>query len=88
MGVNEETGEAGKSVIDKPVVLLFKGLLSIFKMVEGYSPVDALSTGRSIEWLTVASAFGQIVLVLGGAVALFGIAMFTRRELAATNAQS
>ena len=88
MGVNEETGEVGQSVIDAPVVLLFKGLLSIFKMVEGYSPVDALSTGRSIEWVTVAAAFGQIVLVLGGVVALFGIWMFTRRELAAGNNQA
>jgi hypothetical protein len=88
MGVNEETGEVGKSLVDKPVVLLFKGLLSIFKMVEGYSPVDALSTGRSIGWVTVLAAFGQIVLVLGGVVALFGIWMFTRRELAATNTQS
>jgi hypothetical protein len=88
MGVNEETGEVGRSVIDTPVVLLFKGLLSIFKMVEGYSPVDALSSGRSIEWVTVAAAFGQIVLVLGGVVALFGIAMFSRRELAAAHTQS
>jgi hypothetical protein len=56
--------------------------------VEGYSPVDALSTGRSIEWMSVAAAFMQIVLLLSGLVALFGIVMFTRRELAATNAQS
>jgi hypothetical protein len=88
MGVNEETGEVGKSLVDKPVVLVFKGLLSVFKMVQGYSPVDALSTGRSIEWLSVLAAFGQIVFLLGGAVALFGIAMFTRRELAATHTQS
>jgi hypothetical protein len=88
MGVNEETGEVGKSVIDAPVVLIFKGLLTIFQMVEGYSPVDALSTGRSIEWMSVAAAFVQIVLLLSGLVALFGIVMFTRRELAATNTQS
>jgi hypothetical protein len=88
MGVNEETGEVGRSVIDAPVVLIFKGLLTIFQMVEGYSPVDALSTGRSIEWKSVAAAFGQIVLLLSGLVALFGIVMFTRRELAATNTQS
>jgi hypothetical protein len=88
MGVNEETGEVGKSVVDAPVVLLFQGMLTVFKMVEGYSPIDALSTGRSIEWESVAMAFGQIVLLLGGVVALFGIWMFTRRELAAGNTQS
>ena len=88
MGVNEESGEAGTSVLDLILIPMFKGMLAVFKLVEGFSPVDALSTGRSIEWATVGLAFGQIVLLLGGLIALFGIAMFTRRELAATSTHS
>jgi len=85
MGTNEETGEVGKSILDAVLVPVFKGLLELFKLVEGFSPIDALSTGRSVDWATVGAAFSQIVLLLGGLVALFGIAVFTRRELAAAN---
>jgi hypothetical protein len=88
MGVNEESGEAGKSVLDYILIPMFKGMLEVFKLVEGFSPIDALSTGRSIEWATVGLAVAQIVFFLGGLVALFGIAMFTRRELAATSTHS
>lgn len=87
MGVNEETGQAGRSVLDVVLVPLFKGLLQIFKLVEGFSPIDALSTGRSVAWSTVGLAFVQIVLLLGGVMALFGILTFTRRELAAGSTQ-
>ena len=88
MGVNEESGEAGKSFLDYILIPMFKGMLEVFKLVQGFSPVDALSTGRSIEWATVGLAFAQIVLLMGGLVALLGIAMFSRRELAATSAHS
>jgi hypothetical protein len=47
-----------------------------------FSPVDALSTGRSIPWKLVIIAFVQIVVVLGGIFAAFGIFVFNRRELA------
>ena len=87
-GVNEETGVAGKSVLDYALIPLFKGLLQVFSLVEGFSPIDALSTGRSVGWGTVARAFAQIVLLLGGVLACFGIVTFTRRELAAGNHQS
>lgn len=87
-GVNEETGVAGKSVLDYVLIPLFKGLLQVFSLVEGFSPIDALSTGRSVEWGTVVRAFVQIVLLLGGLLACFGIVTFTRRELAAGNHQS
>jgi len=87
-GMNEETGETGKSVLDYVLIPVFKGLLYVFKLAEGFSPIDALSTGRSLEWMTVAAAFAKIVLLLGGVVALFGIVAFTRRELAAGNTHS
>jgi hypothetical protein len=88
MGMNEETGETGRSILDYVLIPVFKGLLYVFKLAEGFSPIDALSTGRSLEWTTVAGAFAKIVLLLGGTVALFGIVAFTRRELAAGNTNS
>jgi len=87
-GTNEETGESGKSVLDYVIIPLFKGLLAVFKLVQGFSPVDALSTGRSIPWGTIGLAFAQIVLLMGGVVATFGMLAFSRRELAAANNQS
>jgi hypothetical protein len=87
MGVNEETGEVGKSLLDVVLIPLFKSMLGIFKLVQGFSPVEALSTGRSVGWGTLAQAFTQIVLVLGGLIGSFGVWMFHRRELAAANTQ-
>jgi hypothetical protein len=88
IGMNEETGQAGQSILDRVIIPFFKVLLEVFKLVEGFSPIDALSTGRSVSWEMVGLAFAQIVLLLGGIVALFGIVLFTRRELAAGNTQS
>ncbi len=87
-GMNEETGEAGQSVLDYVLIPVFQGMLYVFKLAGDLSPIDALSTGRSLEWTAVAGAFAKIVLLLGGAVALFGIVAFTRRELAAGNTHS
>jgi hypothetical protein len=47
-----------------------------------FSPVDALSTGRSIAWTHLGLAFVQIVLLLGGIIGLIGTSIFNRRELA------
>jgi hypothetical protein len=85
---NEETGQVESSPLDVVLIPLFKVLLTVFSLAQDFTPVDALSTGRSIEWGIVARAFGQVVLLLGGFVAAFGIWMFHRRELAASNTQS
>ena len=87
-GVDEETGATSGSVLDVVLLPLFKAMLQVFNLVEGFSPIDALSTGRSVSWGMVGLAFAQIVLLLGGLVALFGIWMFNRRELAAGNTHS
>jgi len=81
-GGNEETGVMGHSAADNVVIPLFKGLLAVFKLVENFSPVDALSTGRSITWTELGRAVAQIVLLLGGIVSVIGILLFNRRELA------
>ncbi len=82
-GVNHETGRVDTpNAFDNASVAFFKGLLATVNLVRDFSPVDALSTGRYIAWTTLARAFGQIVLLMGGLLALVGILIFQRRELA------
>jgi hypothetical protein len=79
---NEETGEGGHSVADVVLIPAFKGMLSVINLIKSYSPVDALSAGRSITWGELGSAFARIVLLIGGLFAVAGILCFNRRELA------
>jgi hypothetical protein len=79
---NEETGQAGHSIADSVLIPAFKGMLAVVNLSTSFSPIDALSTGRSIPWSELGMAFAQIVLLLGGSFAVIGIALFSRRELA------
>lgn len=79
---DEETGRAGHSSLDVVLIPAFKGMLSIINLVKSYSPVEALSTGRSITWSELGSAFAQVVLLVGGVFAVAGIILFNRCELA------
>jgi len=88
MGYNEEKGIAGHSPADALIIPVFRVILRVINLAKGFSPVDSLSTGRSITWGELGAAFGQIVLLLAGIVALFGIWMFSRRELATAQNQS
>ena len=82
VGGNGETGAMGHSVADTVLIPLFKGLLVVISLVKNFSPIDSLSSGRSISWTELGTAFGQIVLLLGGITGVIGIALFNRRELA------
>jgi hypothetical protein len=88
MNYNQETGERGWSLLDPIVIPAFKGILTVVNFAKDFSPIDSLSTGRSVTWLELARAFVQIVMVLGGGLAAFGIWAFARRELAAAQNQS
>ena len=79
---NEETGVAGHSIADIILIPAFKGIVTLIQLVENFSPVDALSSGRSITWSELGLAFLQIVLLIGGIFAVLGIFFFSRRELA------
>ena len=79
---NAEKGIAGHSIADGVLIPAFKGVLAVVSLAKNFSPIDALSTGRSITWGELGLAFTQIVLVLGGLFAMAGIALFSRRELA------
>ena len=79
---NEETGQAGHSIMDVVLIPAFKGVLAVINLVKSFSPVEALSSGRSITWGELGLAFTQVVLLVGGILAVAGIIFFNRRELA------
>ncbi|MGA2241698.1 MAG: ABC transporter permease [Verrucomicrobiota bacterium] len=81
-GGNGETGVMGHSVVDAVLIPLFKGFLMVIKLVGNFSPIDSLSSGRSISWSELGAAFGRIVLLPGGIIGVIGIMLFNRRELA------
>jgi len=81
-GWNAEKGTKGWTPADEVVIPTFKAVLKVISLARDFSPIDSLSTGRSITWGQLALAFGQIVLLLSGVLAVFGIVVFTRRELA------
>ncbi len=72
----------GPSLADLVLIPLYRGILPLINLVEDFSPIDSLSTGRAIPWSELGAAFGQIVLLLGGAIGGMGIGLFARRELA------
>ena len=85
---NSEKGTKGWSPADVVVIPTFRAALKVINLAKDFSPVDSLSTGRSISWGELGRAFGQVVFLLGGGVAIFGIVVFTRRELATAQGNS
>jgi hypothetical protein len=79
---NGETGAMGHSAADVVLIPAFKGVLGVVNLAKNFSPIDALSTGRSITWTELGLAFLQIVVVLGGIFIAAGIFFLSRRELA------
>lgn len=86
-GVDEHGGRSATTLLDRATLPLFKALLGVVNLAQSFSPIEALSTGRSITWAALGLAGFQILVVLGGILALFGIVLFTRRELAAPSAR-
>ncbi len=81
--VNRDTGLVDvPRAIDRVAVPIFKGLLWTINLVRDFSPVDSLSSGRSITWGQLGRAVAQILLLMGGLFAAIGIWTFHRRELA------
>ena len=82
IGSSGEGGSPGPSTVDIVAIPFFRGALEVINLARDFSPIDSLSTGRSIPWTELAKAFAQIVLLLGGIFAVLGIFVFNRRELA------
>jgi len=79
---NAEKGTKGFTPVDVIVIPMFKAVLAVINLARNFSPIDSLSTGRSITWGQLGRAAAQIIFLLGGGLAIFGIVAFTRRELA------
>src|SRR5580765_214218 len=50
MGVDEESGKVGHSLVDAVVIPIFRAALTVINLAKDFSPIDSLSTGRSISW--------------------------------------
>jgi hypothetical protein len=81
LGENHETG-AGLSFIDQEKSNVYKMLVKVTDTYSSFSPIEPLSTGRSIAWLHLGNAFLLVVVFLGGSMVLVGVICFTSRELA------
>jgi hypothetical protein len=86
-GGGSEGGAPPHTPLDFLIIPLLKGILYVLGLCENFSPIDALTTGRAIPWSELGLAFGQIVVLLGGALAIIGIIFFNRRELATAQSQ-
>lgn len=75
------------AALNKVIVPAFGGALKVINLAEDFSPISSLSTGHSVSWEELAKAFVRIVVLLGGFFALFGIFVFSRRELATAQHQ-
>jgi hypothetical protein len=81
--VDPNTGRVAEANwFDHGTVAFFRCALWTVELVRSFSPIDSLSTGRSIGWDQLARAVGQVIFLAGGLFALIGIAAFSRRELA------
>ena len=81
LGVSHQ-GAAVRLPVDAVVVRVFKSILWLGNQVKQFSPIDALSVGRSISWQQLGLAFGLIVVLFGGIIGSIGAVIFSRRELA------
>jgi hypothetical protein len=88
MGSDAESGAVGHSAADKLAIPVFQAVLAVIKLAKDFSPIELLSSGRSITWSQLTQAFVQIVLLLGGFIGFIGIFTFSRRELATAQNQS
>ena len=85
-GVNHETGRKdAPSYLDDIAIGMSKGILWVTDSIWGYSPIDNLSSGRTITWKSLGSAFMGIILLMSGLISAFGALMFQRKELALPN---
>jgi hypothetical protein len=75
------------SVLNAVIIPAFRVALKVINFAKDFSPIDSLSSGRCITWQNLGMAFTDIVLLLGGFFAVFGISVFNRRELATVQHQ-
>jgi hypothetical protein len=82
LGFEHDSNERLYPAFDALMLPVFQALLWLVNLVQQFSPIDAVSSGRSITWGELARAVALVVVLMGGAFAAVGITTFTRRELA------
>lgn len=83
VAVDPNTGKVEEtSVLNSVAVPMARAMLTTFNLARGFSPINNLSSGRAITWGELTQAFIQICILLSGFLAVIGISIFTRRELA------
>lgn len=82
LGFEHDTNTQLYPMVDAVMVPVFEVLLGTVNLVHQFSPIDAVSSGRSITWVELGRAILLIIVVMGGVFAAMGITAFTRRELA------
>lgn len=89
INVNQNTGTViDPGPLNMVSVKVFGAVLHVINLAKDFSPVEALSSGRSISWGMLSQAFLQVVLLMGGLLAALGVFLFSRRELATAASQS
>jgi ABC-type transport system involved in multi-copper enzyme maturation permease subunit len=82
LGFKHDTTEPLYPAIDAVMVPVFELLLGTVNLVQQFSPIGSVSSGRSITWSDLALAVLLVVILMGGVFAAIGMITFTRRELA------
>lgn len=82
LGLDHETNQPVYPALDFIMVPVFRTTLDAINLVQQFSPIDAVSSGRSITWSDVARSVALVIGLFGGAFGAVGILVFTRRELA------
>lgn len=83
IGVNTETGTITEpTLLNQASVIVYGSAYWVLNQVSSFSPVDALSTGRSVTWSDLARAFIVVVGIAGGSLGAAGMIILTRREIA------
>jgi hypothetical protein len=71
-----------KLPVDQLILPAFNAMVKVVSLAQDFSPVESLTTGRSVTWTQIGIAFAQIIVLLSGLLATFGMFCFTHRELA------
>jgi len=88
-GVNHESGVTeNPAFLDKIAVPVAHAFLGVLGMIKNFSPIDSLSSGRTITWSELGRAVFQIWMIMAGILMAIGIYTFTRRELATAQGTS
>ena len=74
--------------IDAVVIPVFSGILDVKNALVSVSPVESLSSGRSITFAEFIGVLFKSVVLTGGFIGVIGMMLFQKRELAAVAGES